>query len=890
MDIARIRGATEVEVAPEPVRRRLHCVAVRFLADLHVHSHLSRATSKELDLEHLYCAAQRKGITVVATGDFTHPRWLRELRDKLVPAEPGLFAIRDDLARALDEQVTGACRGPVRFILSVEISSIYKQGGRVRKVHNLVYAPDFECAASLGARLATIGNIEADGRPILGLESRNLLEIVLASSPDAFLIPAHVWTPWFSALGAQSGFDSIDECFGDFSSHVFAIETGLSSDPAMNWRLSQLDRFALVSNSDAHSPDKLGREANVFDCELSYFALRDALRSAREGLVGTVEFFPEEGKYHFDGHRACGVVLSPSEARAACGICPQCGKRLTAGVAGRIEQLADRAEGFRPATAKAYSRLVPLAELIGELVDAGTGSEKVRRAYAQALDRVGPELRLLTEVDEKALDGVGIPLLSEAVRRVRRGEVEARAGFDGEYGTVRAFTPDERRRLLAQQTFHFALAPARPRSQGRAARAPAPPREPDAAAATPAPDAAAATPAPELAPTMPGASAPVPGSALSTTSATSDSARLNAEQVAAVQHVEGPLLILAGPGTGKTRTLTHRIAHLVAHGACALSEISAITFTRKAAEELRHRLGELLGSDARTLQACTFHALGLELLRECPASVGLAPGFPVWGEAERMRAVEAAIASLSESDARVTAARAAQRISWEKAHGRASDVCDVELGPVYRAYEQRLTDEGAVDFDDLIVRCLQLLETDAGALERARRRCRHLLVDEYQDINLAQYRLVRLLAPAAQQPNLCAVGDPDQAIYGFRGSAPRYFDSFSQDYPGARVIALSQNYRSSAAVVRASTAVIEAAAGRTPRPLEPLAPSSPPVEWVCTGSDSRRGRDGRQGDRAGTGRHDSRCVRRRKRQRCARAARAPRNRRAVSNVRSGQGD
>ena len=270
---------------------------MRFVADLHIHSYLSRATSRDLNLPTLHRVAQWKGITLLGTGDFTHPRWFAELKEQLVPAEPGLFALRPDLAREIDQTVPPACRRPVRFVLQVEISNIYKRGDKVRKVHNLVFAPDLDSAARLAARLAAIGNIQSDGRPILGVDSRDLLELVLDSSPDAFLIPAHVWTPWFSALGAQSGFDAIADCYRDLADHIFAVETGLSSDPAMNWRLSALDRYALVSSSDAHSPEKLGREANLFNCDLSYFGVREALRGPRSGFVGTVEFFPEEGKY-----------------------------------------------------------------------------------------------------------------------------------------------------------------------------------------------------------------------------------------------------------------------------------------------------------------------------------------------------------------------------------------------------------------------------------------------------------------------------------------------------------------------------------------------------------------------------------------------------------------
>ena len=410
-----------------------------FVADLHIHSYLSRATSRELDVEHLHAWAQRKGLAVVATGDFTHPRWFAELRDRLVPAGSGLFRLRDDLAAAVDAGVPAACRAEVRFLLSVEISSIYKRGERVRKVHNLLYAPDFEVAARIASRLARIGNIESDGRPILGLDARDLLEITLEASPDAFLIPAHVWTPWFSALGEKSGFDSLDECFRDLAGHIFAAETGLSSDPAMNWRLSSLDRVALVSSSDAHSPEKLGREANRFDCELSYFAMRDALADRGPGFLGTVELFPEEGKYHHEGHRACGVNLAPAEAAALGHLCPRCGKALTGGVASRVAALADRPEGFRPDGAKPFVNLVPLVEVLGEILGVGAASARVRKSYDKLLAGAGSEMSVLLDLPVEDAEREGPPLFGEALRRMRAGEVKRIAGCDGEYGSVRMF-------------------------------------------------------------------------------------------------------------------------------------------------------------------------------------------------------------------------------------------------------------------------------------------------------------------------------------------------------------------------------------------------------------------------------------------------------------------
>lgn len=775
---------------------------MKIIADLHIHSHLSRATSKDLDLEHLHGVAQTKGITIVGTGDFTHPAWLAELKEKLVPAEPGLYRLKDEIARPVNEGVPAACRREVRFLLSVEISSIYKRDGKTRKVHNLVYAPDLEVAGKIAARLGGIGNITSDGRPILGLDSRDLLEIVLESSPDAFLIPAHIWTPWFSALGAQSGFDTITECFADLSGHIFAAETGLSSDPAMNWRLSQLDRLALVSSSDAHSPDKLGREATLFDCDLSYFALRDALRDKQSGFLGTVEFFPEEGKYHFDGHRKCDVVLTPKEARELGRICPRCKKPLTPGVAGRVEDLADRPEGERPGSARPFQSLVPLGEVLGELCDVGASSGKVRKLHDQLLRRIGPELSILTDVPPEDIDREGPPLLAEAISRIRRGAVIARPGYDGEYGTVRVFDDEERRRLLSQTSFGFMGAP-RP----IAGVAPVTAGEGVAKAAG--------------APGLPGASAPTPGAALFEDG-------LNADQLAAVEHEGSPLVIVAGPGTGKTKTLVHRIARLVRQRGVSPRSITAITFTKKAAGELRERLTALMGREGERVSAMTFHALGQQLLSAFGADIGLPPSFAVADEEASLALVGRAL-RLAPSE--LSAKKVRERISWAKAHLVPPETTGPDLEPTFTAYEALLRDAGLLDFDDLVRLAVRLLETSPAARAFAEERARHLFVDEYQDVQLGQYHLVRLLAPPDRADGLTVVGDPDQAIYGFRGSDPAYFARFGEDYPGATTVVLEGNYRCPATVVRAATLVIERSPGRPRRPLVARTPGGAQVAF-----------------------------------------------------------
>jgi len=418
---------------------------MQFIADFHVHSKFSRATARNLDLENLYIAAQLKGITVVGTGDFTHPGWFAEIKEKLEPAEQGLFKLKKEIAGECDKKVPLSCRGKVRFILVSEISNIYKKNNKTRKNHNLVFVPDLNIAYKFNSRLDKIGNIKSDGRPILGLDARNLLEILLEASDTSFLIPAHIWTPWFSVLGSKSGFNSIRECFEDLTPHIFAAETGLSSDPPMNWRVSSLDNLTLVSNSDAHSPLKLGREANLFNTRLSYPAIREAIKTGDNNhFLGTLEFYPEQGKYHLDGHRKCSVCLRPQKTIKNKGICPVCGKPLTVGVLYRVEELADRPKHEKPQKTHPYYSIVPLVNILSEILKVGPESKKVMNNYNAALDILGPELIILQKLEPKAIDKAGIPLLGEAVKRMRRGKIDISPGYDGEFGLVKIFKDRER--------------------------------------------------------------------------------------------------------------------------------------------------------------------------------------------------------------------------------------------------------------------------------------------------------------------------------------------------------------------------------------------------------------------------------------------------------------
>lgn len=408
---------------------------MKMIADLHIHSRFSMATSKEGTPENLDFWARKKGISLIGTGDFTHPVWREELKERLVSEGNGLYRLRDAYVKEESRKFPGE---GTRFVVSGEISSIYKKNGKTRKVHNVILLPSLEAADAMAQRLEKIGNIHSDGRPILGLDSHDLLEMMLDVCPEGILIPAHIWTPHFSVLGAKSGFDSVEECFEELAPYIHALETGLSSDPAMNWRISKLDRYQLVSNSDAHSPSKLGREANLLDIDCSYEGLYRAIQTG-EGLEGTVEFFPEEGKYHFDGHRKCGVSLSPVEAERLGGICPVCGKKLTMGVDHRVEQLADRAEGFVKKDGKKYESLVPLPEVISTCMGCSTASKKVQGCFEQMIQTLGTEFDILRNVPSEDIKSCTGERIAEGIENVRTGNVKRIPGYDGEYGKIELF-------------------------------------------------------------------------------------------------------------------------------------------------------------------------------------------------------------------------------------------------------------------------------------------------------------------------------------------------------------------------------------------------------------------------------------------------------------------
>lgn len=435
---------------------------MRIIADLHIHSRYSRAVSRDMTPELLDAWADDKGITVMGTGDFTHPLWLKELKQKLEPAEPGLYALKKQLKQ---KTLKGTLASATRFMLTVEISCIYSRAGRTRRVHHLIFAPNFQTVEKINTALAHIGNLRSDGRPIIGIDSEDLLKIVLEANDKAALVPAHVWTPWFAVFGSMSGFDSLEACFGDYAKHIFAVETGLSSDPPMNWRLSALDSVALISNSDSHSLQRIGREANIFDAELSYNGIIEAIKNGIPAeknqksetrnqnaaqFIGTLEFFPEEGRYHYDGHRLCGIVWTPEETKKHDGLCPKCGQKVTVGVLNRVAVIADRKEGYRDARRPPYWSVVPLDEIIGEALEVGPKSKAVQREYQKLITAFGSELAVSLEAPFPKLATVALPEVVEGIERMRAGKVSITPGYDGEYGIIKIFNAKDRKRYEQQ--------------------------------------------------------------------------------------------------------------------------------------------------------------------------------------------------------------------------------------------------------------------------------------------------------------------------------------------------------------------------------------------------------------------------------------------------------
>jgi DNA helicase II / ATP-dependent DNA helicase PcrA len=787
------------------------------IADLHLHSHYSIATGRQADLEHLDLWGRYKGLQVVGTGDCTHPEWLREMSAKLKPVAAGTYELKPEWSLSLNFQDPAwEAAPPVRFVVTGEVSTIYKKGGRVRKVHLLLVLPGLEAAAKLSQRLGRLGNVKSDGRPILGLDAKQILELTLEMAPEALVIPAHIWTPWFSVLGSKSGFESLEECFEDLLGHIYALETGLSSDPGMNWRVSALDRFLLVSNSDAHSPQKLAREANIFTVPPTYADLARAVRT-QEGFAGTIEFFPQEGKYHLDGHRHCGVRLAPEEAEAAGGVCPSCGKLLTYGVMHRVLDLADRPVGERSPRGKPFASLIPLTEVLAEVLEVNAGSKKVGQRYFRLLEKLGPELEILRHLPLTDLAREGGPLLAHGIEKMRRGQVQIKGGYDGDYGEIHLFTPEERRRWQGQTAFFGPQSAEDGGQESLSAKKPVPAKSCQAGAGE----------ALVSENCQPPTEKPFSADPLL--------ASLNPAQRRAVTHQGPPLIVQAGPGTGKTRALTHRVAYLLSRRGARPEEILALTFTRQAAGEMETRIKALLPAfpGLARLTVKTFHALGQQIL------LAQGPQQREVADEERRRALLKEVARkhrLPWAPLERVITRWKQGLKYPEelraagepqflppfqdrggSGGRnapaAAEAC--QYLEAFQAYEATLERQGWWDYEDLIARPALLLAREAGLREAYRRRYRHLLVDEYQDLNEGQYRL--FLTLAGPQAEIMVIGDPDQAIYGFRGASPQYFARFRQDWPQAVTLSFAETYRLPPPVLRAAGQARVAAGAQPPQ-------------------------------------------------------------------------
>jgi uncharacterized protein (TIGR00375 family) len=742
-----------------------------FIADLHIHSHFSLATSRDLVPEQLHLWGRKKGIQLIGTGDFTHPGWLAELAEKLEPAGNGFYRLKREYE--LPESKLYAGEGPY-FVLTAEISNIYKKNGKVRKVHNILISPDVETCTFIQAKLISGGfNIRSDGRPILGLDSQDLFDMVLNINPAVLLIPAHIWTPWFSALGASSGFDSIAECYGTLTSLITAVETGLSSDVPMNRIISQLDAFTLISNSDAHSPEKLGRNATIFYGEMNWPGLVNCLK---DGHVKTIDLFPQEGKYHYAGHRKCGVVLDPVEAMRHGGVCPVCHRRLTPGVMDRVVELSDRTHPGESPRKQEFSYIIPLPELLGGIYGVSAGTKQVATQYQQIIRNVSPELPLLFDMDTGEIARRAGPVLAEAIGRMRRKEVIITEGYDGEYGVIKVFNQGEA--ASWQQTSSLFggitnehIVPERPLLNF---------------------DLDAYFELKRL------KKAGISTSTASEPELSYQAGTKNREQHLAAIHAVGPAMVIAGPGTGKTRVFTMRIAHLIKDAGISPGNILAVTFTNKASGEISSRLENLLGKTVTDqLNIGTFHATGLRILTENPEAAGRRAGFAIINDAERKNILNEHFG---------VKATDTEKISLYK-NGALNLLPDDDLIIACNAYNHFLKQANLFDFDDLVAEVNLLFEHHPEILEVYRERFRYLLVDEFQDVNPAQYTFLKHLCNPETR-NIFVIGDPNQSIYGFRGASPRFIDRFYRDYKPVTTYKLSTSYRCSDVVLKASANVI----------------------------------------------------------------------------------
>ncbi len=731
---------------------------------------------------------------MVGTGDFTHPGWLKELKEKLEPGEEGLFKLKKEYKKDLTIPKASHFCSEVRFLLSAEISNIYKKNSKVRKVHNVILSPDFSTAEKIQRSLLKIGgNITSDGRPILGLDSRDLLELTLEASDKTYFIPAHIWTPWFSVLGSKSGFDSIEECFEDLTPYISAVETGLSTDPPMHWMCSFLDNYTLVSNSDAHSPEKLGRNANIFNTDLSYSHIIEAIKTGNpEKFLGTIDLFPQEGKYHYDGHRKCGIRWSPLQTLRNGEICPKCGKKVTVGVMNRVAELADRENLDERPNKLPFISIIPLKEILSEIRHVGSASKAVDSEYFSIIRSFGPELNILIDLPLEQLEKGGYEILSEAIKRMRNRQVIIQEGFDGEYGKIEVFkkeeslTSENQKDLFNQKSVLLSTLPKKKNIDF---------------------DLKEYKRLKKIIQTVPSHLDFRPEKTpVQKDDELTELTNLNKEQKQAVIHGKGPAFVVAGPGTGKTYTLCCRIAYLVQIKGVPPEKILAVTFTNKAAQEVKNRLKKILNgkTNLSRFHVATFHAFGYEILREHYEKLSRGKEFSILDEEERLSLIQEMFGFK-----RHKAKTIANDVKKVKQNFKYSEeISDVSLSSLFKSYEDKLQESDLFDMDDCIYKPLVLFSRFPSVLKEYKNKFLHMLVDEFQDIDFAQYQMIKSLMPE-QNSNIYIIGDPNQAIYGFRGADTRFMDNFYEDYPKTLTYKLKQSYRCSDIILKASEEVIK---------------------------------------------------------------------------------
>ncbi len=730
------------------------------IADFHIHSHFSLATSKQLNPQYLDYWAKIKGLNIVGTGDFTHPGWTNELEENIEPAEEGLFKLKNN--KIIKSNPLADRK--MRFILSSEISNIYKKNGKVRKVHNVVLAPNFQTVYKIQQELENRKfNIRSDGRPILGLDSYDLLEFLLEINENIFFIPAHIWTPWFAALGSKSGFDSIQECYGNLSKYIYAVETGLSSDQPLNWLCSFLDKFTLLSNSDAHSPEKLGRNANILDCDYSYNDIIKSIKNQQDkNFIGTIDMYPQEGKYHFDGHRKCNICYSPEQTMENKGICPECGTPLTLGVVHRIAQLADRNNPQERKIKKKFYYLIPLKEILSQIQGVSTKSKSVDKIYHHLIASLGSEFDILLNIDLDKIKSQGGKFLSVAIDRMRKGNVIIKEGFDGEYGTIKLFEKNEIKNYGSKKTLfdvrgkinnnekkdrkllNFDVVKFRKLKN-----------EID----------------------------------ISHLYKKKKKNKENIEQKNAIKTEKQNIIVIAGPGTGKTRVLTERIKFLVKEKKVKPEKIWAVTFSNQAANQMQKRICEIINKKiAKKIQISTFHAAGLKILKDFSSNRKI-----IINDNEK-RVILKQIGVKWQQTSKIINKISVIKNSLQKIENK-------EFETIFDKYNAYLEENNLLDFDDLIYLSLKYFNEKT----KIKPLFEHILIDEFQDINNAQYEYIKQISN--QKTNIYSIGDPNQSIYGFRGSDVNLINNFIKDFD-AEKLTLSKSYRCSDNIISASQNIV----------------------------------------------------------------------------------